>query len=226
MKIWHFSDTHTFHNLLSPPDGIDIAIFSGDCSNPRDPFINMHEVVDFMEWFAELDVKHKVFVAGNHDTSIEKKLIHHWDFNDRGIHYLENFSKEVAGLKIFGSPYTPTFGVGWAFNKDRVKLERLWRELIEPDVDIVVTHGPPKGVLDLSYNQNRDLEQCGDRSLMNRIVEVNPKLSLFGHIHNHKDLMNQGTARLNGVDTLFSNGSVVKDGQFGHLSSNGNVIEL
>jgi hypothetical protein len=46
--------------------------------------------------------------------------------------------------------YTPTFGYGWAFNKDRTKLDRIWRNIIDEDVDIVITHGPPKGILDLS----------------------------------------------------------------------------
>jgi 3',5'-cyclic AMP phosphodiesterase CpdA len=38
MKIWHISDTHTFHKLLTRPEDVDMVIFSGDCSNPRDPY--------------------------------------------------------------------------------------------------------------------------------------------------------------------------------------------
>ena len=57
-------------------------------------------------------------------------------------------------------------------------------------------------------------------------MEVNPKLCLFGHIHNHQDIINQGTMTLSGLDTIFSNGSVMKDGRFGKLSSNGNIFEL
>jgi 3',5'-cyclic AMP phosphodiesterase CpdA len=38
MRIWHISDTHTYHNLLEVPTDIDMVIFSGDCSNPRDPY--------------------------------------------------------------------------------------------------------------------------------------------------------------------------------------------
>jgi Icc-related predicted phosphoesterase len=57
-------------------------------------------------------------------------------------------------------------------------------------------------------------------------MEVNPKLCLFGHIHNHQDIINQGTMKLSGLDTIFSNGSVMKDGRFGKLTSNGNILEI
>ena len=221
MKIWHISDTHTFHELLKVPDGIDLVIFSGDCSNPRDPYNNEPEVRVFIDWFSALPIKHKVFVAGNHDTSIERGLVTKDDFYD--IHYLENTTVEIEGLKIFGSPYTPRFG-NWSFMKARNKLDRIWSRAIPNDTDIVVVHGPPKGVLDLSYDIKGKLECCGDKSLMNKIKVVKPKLMLFGHIHNNKDIVNTGTRMVYGLDTVFSNGSVVTDGKFGKLTSNGNII--
>lgn len=226
MKIWHISDTHTYHNLLEVPTDIDMVIFSGDCSNPRDPYSNEPEVRDFIYWYRTLKIPYKIFVAGNHDTSIEKKFVTKKDFEDRGIIYLENESITIDGIKIFGSPYSPTFGFGWAFNKDRTKLERIWRNIIDEDVDIVITHGPPKGTLDLSFDRAGNLERCGDKSLLNRVMEVNPRLCLFGHIHNSMDVANQGTMTLSGLDTIFSNASVMKDGRFGKLTSNGNIFTI
>ena len=225
MEIWHISDTHGFHELLQIPEGIDMVIHSGDGSNPRDPYTNEPEVRGFINWFGGLDIKYKVYVAGNHDTSIEKKLVTKADFNDHGIVYLENETCEIEGIKIFGSPHTPQFGQ-WAFMKARHKLDRIWQGAIPYDVDIVIVHGPPKGVLDLSYDRNNLMERCGDKSLMNRVMEVKPKLMLFGHIHNNKDIVNAGTRKVYGLDTIFSNGSVVTDGKFGKLSSQGNIFEL
>ena len=222
-RIWHISDTHTFHELLTVPKNIDIVIHSGDCSNPRDPYNNEPEVRKFIEWFSKLPIKHKIYVAGNHDTSIEKGLVTKKDFVDAGIIYLENYYVNVAGLKIFGSPYTPQFGQ-WSFMKARHKLDRIWDKAIPDDVDIVIVHGPPRGVLDKSYNRNGELEMCGDKSLLNRINEVKPVLVLFGHIHNCNDIINAGTFEFSTYDTVFSNGSVVTDGKFGKLSSNGNVF--
>ena len=226
MKIWHISDTHGFHKLLQIPEGIDMVIHSGDCSNPRDPYTNEPEVRRFIDWFGDLPIKHKIFVAGNHDTSIEKGLVTKDDFDQNCIHYLENTSVEIEGLKIFGSPLTPTFGYGWSFNKDRNKLEKMWRKAIDEDVDIVIVHGPPRGMLDLSYDRKNLIESCGDKSLMNKVKEVEPKLMLFGHIHNCDDIINAGTRTIPGLDTIFSNGSVVTDGKFGKLSSNGNIFKV
>ena len=223
-NIWHISDTHTFHELLQIPEGIDMVIHSGDCSNPRDPYNNEPEVRGFIDWFSSLDIKYKVYVAGNHDTSIEKGLVTKADFNDRSIHYLENETIEIEGIKIFGSPHTPQFGQ-WAFMKARHKLDRIWQGAIEDGTHIIVVHGPPKGMLDLSYDRNGKLEFCGDKSLMNKVKEVEPKLMLFGHIHNNKDIVNAGTRTRPDLKTIFSNGSVVTDNKFGKLSSNGNILE-
>lgn len=225
MTILHISDTHTYHDLLKIPSGIDMIIHSGDCSNPRDPYNNESEVREFIDWYKEIPVKYKIYVAGNHDTSIEKGLVTKKDFEDSGIIYLENESVVIEGIKIFGSPHTPNFG-NWAFMKERTKLERFWRLAIDQDVNIVVTHGPPKGILDKSYDRENNMEACGDKSLLNRILEVQPTYSLFGHIHNTKDIVNAGIQKLSVCNTFFSNGSVVTDGRFGKLSSNGNIIEI
>jgi len=225
MKIWHISDTHTYHDLLRIPEGVDMVIHSGDCSNPRDPYNNEPEVREFIDWYKELPIKHKIYVPGNHDTSIEKKLVVRDDFENAGIIYLEDNIVIVDNLSIYGNPYTPQFGQ-WAFMKDRVKLDRYWPKAMPAHVDILITHGPPKGILDKSYSRENVFECCGDKSLLNRVMEVKPKYHLFGHIHNHKDIINAGVQKLSVLDTWFSNGSVVTDGKFGFLSSNGNIFEL
>jgi Icc-related predicted phosphoesterase len=225
MKIWHISDTHTYHGLLKVPEGIDMVIHSGDATNPRDPYASEQEMLNFISWFGSLPIKHKIFVAGNHDLCIERNLITKIDFMKNGIVYLENDYTEVEGLKIWGSPFTPTFGNGWAFNKKRSALHDIWKE-IPDDVDIVVVHGPPKGILDLAYHQLNCIEFCGDEALRKRMYLLNPKLCLFGHIHNNEDIINAGTMKLSIGDTIYSNGSVVTDGKFGKLSSHGNTFEI
>lgn len=225
MKIWHISDTHTYHDLLKVPRAIDMVIHSGDCSNPRDPYNNEPEIREFIDWYKELPIKHKIYVAGNHDSSIEKKLVTKKDFEDNGIIYLENDYVTIEGLKIFGSPYTPNFG-NWSFMRDRNKLDRFWRDAIHGDTNIVITHGPPKGILDISENRDHQLEFCGDKSLLNKILEVQPTYHLFGHIHNGGSIVNAGVQKLSVCNTFFSNGSVVTDRKFGKLSSNGNILVI
>ena len=225
MKIWHISDTHTYHDLLKVPKNIDMIIHSGDCSNPRDPYTNEPEVREFIDWYKELSPKYKIYVAGNHDSSIEKKLVTKKDFEDNGIIYLENDYVAIEGIKIFGSPYTPNFG-NWSFMRDRNKLDRFWCNAIHDDTDIVITHGPPKGILDKSENRDGLMECCGDKSLLNKLLQVQPAYHLFGHIHNGGSIVNAGLQKLSIYDTFFSNGSVVTDRKFGKLSSNGNILVI
>ena len=225
MKIWHIGDTHGYHGLLKIPENVDMVIHSGDHSNYRDVYMNEPEARGFLNWFAALDIKHKVMIAGNHDalaclwnTKFKELCI------DLSLTYLENSSVEIEGLNIWGSPYTPTFG-NWHFNKQRSKLNRLWKT-IPDNTNIVITHGPPKGILDYSHDFNNYVERCGCSALMKRLLVLKPSLSLFGHIHNNKDIINAGTMKISTQDTIFSNGSVVTDGKFGLLSSNGNILKI
>jgi len=225
MKIQHISDTHSYHSLIKIDESCDVIIHSGDCSNSRDPYTNEPEVRDFIHWFKSLPIKYKIYVAGNHDTSIEKGLITKKDFEAYNIIYLENDYITIEGIKIFGSPHTPQFG-NWAFMKDRSKINKVW-EQVDDDVDIFVVHGPPKGILDLSYSREGVLEFCGCNALKKHILgRIKPKLCLFGHIHNTEDIINAGTLKLSSYPTVFSNGSIVTDGKFGKLTSNGNILEI
>ena len=225
MRIWHFGDSHSFHSLLKIPDNIDIVIHSGDFSNYYDVYKNEPETRDFLNWYACLPIKHKVLIAGNHDAVAFhrgkefKKLC-----KEYSIDYLENESIEIEGVKIWGSPHTPQFG-NWYFMKNRNKLDKVWQS-IPGDVNIIVVHTPPKGIMDLSYNRDHSIEMCGCSALRKQVLKIKPLLFLSGHIHNNKDIMNAGTLKLANCDTIFSNGSVVTDGKFGILSSNGNILEI
>lgn len=225
-KIYHFSDTHGIHGWLKYPEDIDIAVFSGDESNSRDPYQNEQESLNFLEWYStSFKARFKIFVAGNHSTAIAKGFITKKQIEAKGIIYLENSSVEVEGLKIWGSPITPTFG-NWSFMRDRDKLNKLWQG-IPSDSDIVVVHGPPKTVLDLSYNRANELEFCGCSALLKRMLDIQPKLMMFGHIHNNREIINAGTKTLVNCKTIFSNGSCITDGRFSSgLSSHGNIFEI
>jgi predicted phosphohydrolase len=234
MRIWHLGDTHSYHSLLKIPDNIDIAIHSGDFSNYYDIYKNEPETRDFLNWYSALPIKHKVLIAGNHDAvAFHRNREFRQLCKDLNIIYLENDyvvlptdepSPSRGFIKIWGSPHTPQFG-NWYFMKNRSKLDRVWQS-IPDDTDIVVVHGPPKGILDLSYNRDHLIEMCGCSALKKRLLKIQPKLCLFGHIHNNKDIINAGTTKLAECDTIFSNGSVLTDGKFGELSSNGNILNI
>jgi hypothetical protein len=64
-----------------------------------------------------------------------------------GPSLLEDRGATVAGLTFWGSPWQPRF-CDWAFNVDRGEaIKKKWAK-IPVDIDILVTHGPPRGILD------------------------------------------------------------------------------
>jgi Icc-related predicted phosphoesterase len=201
-----------------------MVIHSGDCGNSRKSITSVKEVSNFLNWFSELPINYKVFVAGNHDTCIEAGLITKEEMKKRGIDYLCNESVFCGDYKVWGSPYTPTYN-NWSFQKARHKMHNIW-ELIPDNIDILVTHGPPKGILDLTDRPDNTLEQCGCNALRKKVMKVKPLLMAFGHIHNCASGLNGGTRKLPAMRTIFSNGSVVKDNHFGILESNGNFIQI
>ena len=227
MRLLHISDTHGFHKNL-PVDlfkDVDVVVHSGDCSNWRDVVKNEAEVLEFINWYKDVDVKHKIYVAGNHDTSIERNRVTPADFHAAGITYLENAATTIDGIKFWGSPHTPSFG-NWAFMKSRESINRVW-DHIPMDTDVLIVHGPPKGIRDLSHDREGRLEFCGDGALMKAVLKVKPKYMLFGHIHDSSGCYNQGVSHFSTIPTVFSNATCVLDGKFDlGITSHGNKFEL
>jgi hypothetical protein len=96
-------------------------------------------------------------------------------FLTEGIHHftLEN----GAALTVYASPYTPSLSTGWGFTYNPQRSEHEWK--IDNNVDIVVTHGPPRGLLDYTDSRTR----AGSGSLFAAIARRKPKMHCFGHIH-------------------------------------------
>ena len=206
MRITHISDTHNKHNQLNGllPGG-DLLIHSGDISSLG----RKSEVERFVKWFNDIDnYTNKVFIAGNHDMTFDReqllrdKLAYFegkteydtecaegkpdWLKELLGIHlrpnvsYLENSDVTIDGIKIWGSPVTPSFGYGWGFNKDRgYDINEVWNT-IPMDTNIVITHGPIYGYCDRTSREGLNVG-CAD--LYHRLNEVKPQLHFSGHIH-------------------------------------------
>lgn len=223
MKIAVFSDTHTKHKQLQLPE-CDIAIFAGDFTSVG----HKHEVESFLNWYGkQYQCKQKVFIAGNHDKSFDKKFFHSFEDHDLfkenehlgkpgwlvdmldrariifNIQYLENSSVILEGLKIWGSPITPSFyRQYWAFNADRnEEIQSYWNS-IPKDANIIVTHGPVHGKLDY-IPETSDYVGCVD--LKAKIEEINPVMFICGHIHSGRGIYNTDK-------TLYVNASILDNG--------------
>lgn len=178
MKILAISDTHGQHRKLELPVA-DLLVHSGDITLEGE-----REVIeDFVLWLAGLDIEHKVFIAGNHDSYAENN---HRELKslatDAGIHYLRDSGVSIEGVNVWGSPYTPRF-MQWSFMHDPgPDMFKCWQQ-IPPQTDILVTHGPPFGTLDELYDPAGRLVRAGCRELLLAVRKIQPALHIFGHIH-------------------------------------------
>lgn len=193
MKITLISDTHGLHHQLTLKGG-DLLIHAGDVSARG----TESEVLDFLNWFKKQPYRYKIFIAGNHDWFFEMEsleLIRSVIPND--VIYLNDSGVCIEGFTIWGSPIQPTF-FDWAFNRERGdEIDRHW-QLIPKNVDILITHGPPFGILDKTIRG----QAVGCEMLLKKINEIKPKLHVFGHIH-------EGYGLLDKENTTFVNASVL-----------------
>lgn len=222
MKTWVISDTHCMHEQLKVPD-VECVIHAGDSTNTYNLIQNQNEFEPFLQWFKNLPIKHKILIAGNHDAWATKK--YNIDLvKDSGIIYLENEYYEINNKVFYGSPITPIF-YNWYFMVNRAKIHKYWEHL--ENIDVLITHGPPKGILDLSHDKNHNLEYCGDNALLKTVERIKPAYHIFGHIHDSKGCYNSGIKQISGLPTTFINASCVTDGRFDYgLTSQGQIIEI
>lgn len=185
-KITFISDTHTKH-LQCQKDlpGGDILIHAGDFMNSG---YNSMEAMAFFKWFDEINgYDTKIFIAGNHDRWMEdspeeaKGILTGYKWID----YLEDeeiifYDADDQPIKVYGSPWQPEF-YNWAFNLPRLgeEMKSKW-DAIPEDTDILITHGPPHGYLDIPGGQSI---RVGCEMLRHRVDEIKPKIHVFGHIH-------------------------------------------
>ncbi len=180
MRIVCISDTHNANGQIEIPEG-DLLIHSGDATITG----TTEEIRRFNRWFSVLPHKCKIFVAGNHDWLFEREKSAARMLLDDGIIYLQDEAVEIDGLKIYGPPWQPRF-FDWAFNLMRgPELAEKW-VLIPDDIDILITHGPPHGILD-EVPRKFGVENTGCEELRKRVDEIAQlgrlKLHVFGHIH-------------------------------------------
>ena len=168
------SDTHGRHKDLETPEG-DMLIHAGDVSSRG----LESEIKDFLEWFGKQPHKYKIFIAGNHDFFFEKQgKTTITETIPEEIIYLNDSGITIEGLNIWGSPIQPEF-MDWAFNRKRgAEIKHHW-DLIPNNTDILITHGPPYGILDKNMRE----KHTGCEELKKKVDILEPKLHIFGHIH-------------------------------------------
>jgi len=215
MKIVMISDTHSMHDALKMMPPGDVLIHSGDFTGRGDP----ERVKEFNEWLRDVSslYKHTIVIPGNHELTFQRGVKDSNGFQTQSPESIQLLITNatllidqeiiIDGVKFYGSPWQPFFH-NWAYNIHRGHLKATW-EKIPNDTDVLITHGPPHGILDLvpSRDAYRGSDvRVGCEQLRDRILEVRPKLHVFGHIH-------EGYGSIHSDGTTYVNASIC-DGSY------------
>jgi Icc-related predicted phosphoesterase len=165
MTLLHLSDTHTHHHHLSHLPPATLLIHSGDMCHSG----TASEMSNFLSWFLALDYKYKILLAGNHDTPLHQTNAQELlSLLPENTACLSHSGIEIEGVRFWGVPFT-------------LKMQANYHEelsKIPPDIDVLVSHIPPYGILDCSGNTH-----FGCPHLLQTVLKIKPKIHLFGHTH-------------------------------------------
>ncbi|KAK2742493.1 hypothetical protein FQN57_005384 [Myotisia sp. PD_48] len=169
------ADTHNTRPRI--PHG-DILLHAGDLTQGG----TQSEIQEAVDWLNAQPHRYKVAIAGNHEERLDSTFAKSFPKPPRidwgNVIYLENSSTTLlcAGsreFKIYGSPWSPQHGNG-AFQHPR--SNDVWHGNIPSDVDILLTHTPPRAHLDLGHGCDHLLRELWT-------MRKKPILHVFGHIH-------------------------------------------
>ena len=178
MRIVAISDVHGRYERLALPEG-DVLVHAGDITGVG----SLESLAQAARWLGQQPFNHRVSIAGNHDWCFERSYERDSArriMREHGVTYLEDEAVTLDGVKFYGSPWQPEF-YNWAFNLPRggKALKARWAA-IPDDTNVLVTHGPPKGIGDLVPRS----ELTGCEHLLARVTQLEHlKAHIFGHIH-------------------------------------------
>jgi Icc-related predicted phosphoesterase len=194
MRSVVISDTHGLHiQVPRLPDG-DALVHAGDFLNSG---LDFRELFSFNQWLGEQDFQHRIVCSGNHDRyfqaapKIARSIL-------TNATYLENTGTMIDGVSFWGFPYTPEF-MNWAFMYPPGLAARRYWDQIPRNLDVLITHGPPFGILDQSTPGGPHL---GCEELRKAIEDKKPRVHLFGHIHGGAGVFESGATRFVNVAYL------------------------
>ena len=200
------SDTHgmDFRSEDIPSQHADVAIHCGDLTDES----KLDEYKASIRLLKGIHASLKLVIAGNHDftmdipafrkkvadarPSLDPDLVKkvYGDYGDArqmfedataaGIIFLDEGNHQFvlengAILNVFASPWTPSLG-DWGFQYPPSHGHNFE---VTRGTDLVITHGPPKGIMD--YTESKQRAGCPD--LFGAIARARPRLHCFGHIH-------------------------------------------
>jgi len=197
MKIAAVSDLHGFLPEVPP---CDLLLIGGDMTPLKDHKLRRQaDWLDttFRAWLERVPARKIVATAGNHDFVFQHEP--GWVPKDLPWTYLQDSGCEWEGLRFWGTPWQPWF-YDWAFNLYEPDLVTRWA-MIPVGTDVLLLHGPPYGYGDW-VPEGGGLRRCGSPSLTERIRAVQPRVVIFGHIHEGRGEWRMGRTVLANVSIV------------------------
>ncbi len=173
MKLLLFSDIHSniraASNLVDLSDDVDVVVGAGDYCIARR---GLDEIIEVLKKIK----KPTVLVPGNSESKKElNTACRSWE----NVHVIHGSQVVIAGTPFYGIgggiPITP-FGA-WSYDFTEAEALELLRDC--PSAVVLVSHSPPKGILDLSP----DGRNLGSDAVRETIRIKTLKLVTCGHIH-------------------------------------------
>jgi Icc-related predicted phosphoesterase len=173
VKLLVFSDIHAdfgaASNLVKWSAEVDVVVGAGDYGMPRQ---GLGRIIGALVKIQ----KPTVLVSGNCETTEElKTACRVWP----NAHVLQGEQIIIDGMSFYGIgggiPITP-FG-SWSYDFSDHEAALLLKDC--PSGGVLVSHSPPKGILDISS----DGRSLGSTAIKETIMTKNPLLVICGHIH-------------------------------------------
>lgn len=199
MKIVAISDTHWYYGLYDDLPPGDILIIAGDYTSHG----SLMDLITFLSRITILKQKghyrHVIITPGNHNLYEEENPDKVPGFMEKaGVIYLVDDLCTIDGLTFYGTPWSPMFN-NWAFMAEEDELVQKFKK-IPKNIDVLITHSPPFGTLDLINGRH-----LGSKALEQRVLFTRPKIHIFGHLHDAHGIVHS-------KHTDFYNVSMLNDG--------------
>jgi len=177
--------------LAAEPEAVCVAAIADThglsfACPPADVLIHAGDMTAWGEWsetaalgraLGEEDYRAVLLVPGNHDRIFEKLPRGEAYPFSPNTHLLIDEAWEYRGRLFYGSPWTPFFdqmNPAWtAFMAAEEELRRRFDQM-PAEIDVLITHGPPWGILD---------NGAGSLALREAVEKRIVRHHVFGHCH-------------------------------------------
>jgi Icc-related predicted phosphoesterase len=193
MNLLHVSDTHGRDLTTIPLEGIDVVVHSGDIGPTVGRDVDrgerirpVKEIRAQRRWWrrqaprlaAWLGTRPFLYVLGNHDFYQPEEVLCEAGI---GVHNLSRVHCQVGPVSFYGYRFIPYVEGEWA---GELRERQIAADALDfPDCDVLVTHAPPHGILDVDGGRHHGSTALRDEYLDHRPRRPWPKVWLCGHVH-------------------------------------------